>query len=636
MIEPLHFGVTTITAIPMERKFSTKNLTLYGFLSLIVILIILAMYMVDRQWQRMAQMQRVMQEQADDIRGLRGLIRSLDQRIRRGGIQTNGQGAETEIPKAFRRAHQATTLPGYQEGDWLVQPLSTGIKTLTPLVSKDVYASDVQGYVIESLLSRDPETLQYVGLLAESWKVSKDGLSFTFKLREDVKFSDGHPFSADDVVFSFQLIMNEQIDAPQLRAYYNKIASVTVRDKYTVVFRFKEPYFESLSLAGSMSILPKHFYQSYMNNPDQLNQSRGLLLGSGPYRLADPKGWTPDEGKVELERNPRYWGPVNPSLDRIMWKVIQNDSARLTTFRNGDIDTYSARPREYQELVKDKPLMARSRSLEYMSPVADYSYIGWNQHRNDRPSRFADKRVRQAMTYLTDRDAIIKEIMLGYGEVAISPFSPRSKQHNPQLTPRAYDLDKATALLRQAGFEDRDGDGVLEDAEGRAFEFELVFFQNSEDTKRIVLFLKDLYARAGIRLIPKPSEWPIMIDLIKRRDFDAITLGWSSGVETDIYQMLHSDQIADNGDNFVQYKNPRLDKLIGQARGTVEENKRMPLWQQAEAILYEDQPYTFLMRRKSLTFVDRRFHNVEVTRLGLNLGAPVEWYVPAELHKYTP
>lgn len=620
----------------MERKFSTKNLTLYGFLSLIVILIILAMYMVDRQWQRMAQMQRVMQEQADDIRGLRGLIRSLDQRIRRGGIQTNGQGAETEIPKAFRRAHQATTLPGYQEGDWLVQPLSTGIKTLTPLVSKDVYASDVQGYVIESLLSRDPETLQYVGLLAESWKVSKDGLSFTFKLREDVKFSDGHPFSADDVVFSFQLIMNEQIDAPQLRAYYNKIASVTVRDKYTVVFRFKEPYFESLSLAGSMSILPKHFYQSYMNNPDQLNQSRGLLLGSGPYRLADPKGWTPDEGKVELERNPRYWGPVNPSLDRIMWKVIQNDSARLTTFRNGDIDTYSARPREYQELVKDKPLMARSRSLEYMSPVAGYSYIGWNQHRNDRPSRFADKRVRQAMTYLTDRDAIIKEIMLGYGEVAISPFSPRSKQHNPQLTPRAYDLDKATALLRQAGFEDRDGDGVLEDAEGRAFEFELVFFQNSEDTKRIVLFLKDLYARAGIRLIPKPSEWPIMIDLIKRRDFDAITLGWSSGVETDIYQMLHSDQIADNGDNFVQYKNPRLDKLIGQARGTVEENKRMPLWQQAEAILYEDQPYTFLMRRKSLTFVDRRFHNVEVTRLGLNLGAPVEWYVPAELHKYTP
>lgn len=617
----------------MERKFSTKNLAQYGFLGLIIILIITAMYMVDRQWQRMADMQRVMQEQAEDIRGLRGLLRSIDQRVRGGGIATN-ESPGAELPPAFRRALQATTLPGYQEGDWLVQPLATGIKTLTPLVSKDVYASDIQGYVIESLLSRDPDTLEYVGLLAESWKISEDGLSFRFKLREELKFSDGHPLTAEDVVFSFKLIMNEQIDAPQLRAYYNKIASVKALDKYTIVFRFKEPYFESLSLAGSMSILPKHFYQSYMNNPDSLNQSKGLLLGSGPYRLSDPKGWTPDEGKVELERNPRYWGAVNPALDRIMWKVIQNDSARLTTFRNGDIDTYSARPREYQQLVQDKALMERSRSLEYMSPVAGYSYIGWNQKRKDKPSRFADKRVRQAMTYLTDREAIIKEIMLGYGEVAISPFSPRSKQHNTQLQPRVYDLEKARALLKAAGFEDRDGDGVLEDTAGRPFEFELVFFQNSEDTKRIVLFLKDLYARAGIRLIPKPSEWPIMIDLIKRRDYDAITLGWSSGVETDIYQMLHSDQIADNGDNFVQYSNPRLDKLIEQARGSVDESKRMPLWQQAEAILHDDQPYTFLMRRKSLIFVDKRFHNVEVTRLGLNIGAPVEWYVPAEMHKY--
>ena len=617
----------------MERKFSSKNLTLYGFLSLIIILIILAMYMVDRQWQRMAQMQWIMQEQADDIRSLRGLIRSLDQRVRSGGINSAGM-PEVELPRVFRRARQATKLPGYQEGDWLVQPLATSIKTITPLISKDVYASDVQGYVLETLLSRDPENLEYVGLLAESWEVSSDGLNFTFKLRRDVKFSDGQPLSAEDVVFSFNMIMNEQIDTPQSRAYYNKIADVIAQDRYTVVFRFKEPYFESLSLAGSMSVLPKHFYQAYLNNPDSFNQSKGLLLGSGPYRLADPKGWTPDQGKVELERNPRYWGPVNPSFDRVMWKVIQNDSARLTTFRNGDIDTYSARPREYQELVKDKELMARSRSLEYMNPVAGYSYLGWNQRREGKPSRFADRHVRQAMTYLTDRDAIISEIMLGYGEVAISPFSPRSKQHNKELTARSYDRDKAIALLKQAGYEDRDGDAVLEDTQGKPFEFELVFFQNNEDTKRIVLFLKDLYARAGIRLIPKPSEWPIMIDLLKRRDFDAITLGWSSGVETDIYQMLHSDQIDDNGDNFVQYKNPRLDELIERARSTVDEKKRMPLWQQAEAILYQDQPYTFLMRRKSLSFVDKRFHNVEVTRLGMNLGAPVEWYVPAEMHKY--
>jgi len=619
----------------MQRKFTTRDFVLFSLLTTILVMLLIAMYMVDRQWLRMTDMQRVMTEQAEDTRSLRSLIRSLDQRLRSGAVATAQSQVEPAVLPAFRRAYRSTQQPGYDEGDWLVQSFAINIKTLTPLVSKDVYASNVQNYVLETLLTRDPDTLEYLGLLAEHWDVSEDGLTFTFQLRRDVKFSDGKPFTADDVVFSFDLAMNEAIDAPQIRAYYSKIKSVVATEKYTVVFTFSEPYFNSLDLAGNLSILPKHFYQPYFDNPETFNQSKGLLMGTGPYRLADPKSWTPDQGGVELERNPRYWGSISASFDRIIWKIIQNDSARLTTFRNGDIDSYAARPREHQDLLEDSDLMARSRRFEYMSPVAGYSYIGWNQSRNDTPTRFADKRVRQAMTYLTDREGIIKEIMLDYAETAISPFSPRSKQHDPRLNPRNYDLDKAQALMKAAGYEDRDGNGVLEDDRGMPFEFELTFSQNSEDTKRIVLYLKDLYARAGIRLIPKPTEWPVMIDQITRRDFDAITLGWTSGIETDIYQMLHGDQRADNGDNFVNYSNPALDRLIDTARGTVNEDDRMPLWQQAEAIIYEDQPYTFLMRRKSLTFIDRRMHNIEVTKLGLNLFTPVEWYVPAGMQKYS-
>jgi len=240
-----------------------------------------------------------------------------------------------------------------------------------------------------------------------------------------------------------------------------------------------------------------------------------------------------------------------------------------------------------------------------------------------------------AMTYLTDIDRINKEIMLGYAEAAVSPFSPRSKQHDLSLTARGFDLDKAKKLLTEAGYADRNKDGVLEDAKGKPFEFELVFFQDNEDTKRMVLFLKDLYARAGVALIPKPTEWSVMIDLINKRDFDAITLGWTSGVETDIYQIFHSKQIEGGGDNFVNYKNGALDKLIDQARGTVDEAKRMPLWQQAERIMHEDQPYTFLMRRKSLVFIDKRIQNLQITNLGLNMGSvPVEIFVPEGQHKY--
>ena len=127
-----------------------------------------------------------------------------------------------------------------------------------------------------------------------------------------------------------------------------------------------------------------------------------------------------------------------------------------------------------------------------------------------------------------------------------------------------------------------------------------------------------------------------MLDLLGKRNFDAITLGWSSGVETDIFQMFHGSQTENGGDNFVGNKNPALDKLIDEARATVDETKRMPLWQQTEAIMYDDQPYTFLMRRKSMVFIDKRIHNIAQTKLGLNAGfVPVEWYVPLEMQKYS-
>ena len=381
--------------------------------------------------------------------------------------------------------------------------------------------------------------------------------------------------------------------------------------------------------------MPKHFYEPYLKTPQQFNESKGLLLGSGPYKLVDPKGWTPDKGNVELVRNERYWGDVQPSYNRILWKIIQNDSARLTTYRNGEIDAYSARPVEYKQLKEDAQIMGKSHNFEYMPPVVGYSYIAWNQESAGKPTRFADKRVRQAMTYLTDVGRIIKDVFLDYAEPAVSPFSSTSKQHDASLQPFAFNLEKAQALLKEAGYEDRNKDGVLEDKDGNAFAFKLTYFGDNEDTKRMVLLLKDLYARAGINMQPSPQEWPVMLESMDKKNFDAITLGWTSGIETDIYQMFHSSQNKPGGDNFISYKNPQLDKLIDQARATVDEATRMPLWQQAERIMYDDQPYTFLMRRKSLSFIDKRIHNLQMTKLGLNWGSlPMETYVPANAQKY--
>ncbi len=620
----------------MDRRVTVKDTFLFLGLAAVLVTLLLAMYMVDRQWLKLSDIEGRMREQAVDLRGLREGLKTIERRLDQGiKVGTGSVADQEEVPPAFRRAAEVARKPDYAAGDWLVQAFGNGLKTITPLVSTDAYAADVQSYVLESLLTRNPETLQWEGLLARDWDISKDGLVIRFRLRSGLTFSDGEPLTAEDVAFTFRFIMDERIAAPRERAYYDKIQSVKALSPLEVEFRFKEPYFNSLALAGGMAVLAEHFYGPYLQKPEGFNQSKGLLLGSGPYRLKDPKGWTPDQGLVELERNPRYWGPVQPPFDRVMWKVIANDTARLTTFRNGDIDVYGARPIEYRDLVADPGLKARAQHFEYMSPTAGYTYVGWNQRRNGKPTRFADPRVREAMTLLTDRKRIVDQIMLGYAQVAVSPFSPRSPQHDPSLEPRPADPARAKALLAAAGYKDRNGDGVLDGPDGKPFRFDLVYFQDNDDTKRMVLFLKDLYAAAGILMEPKPTEWSVMLDLIDRKDFDAITLGWTSGVEIDIFQMFHSSQTLKGGDNFVNYRNPKLDALIDKARATVDEGTRMPLWRACERVLYDDQPYTFLMRRKSLVFVDKRIHNLQINRLGLNLGSvPVEIYVPGPLQKY--
>ena len=620
----------------MEKRFSARDLPLIIGLSLIVVLMVLLMYQVDRQWSRMAEMHRAMQEQSDDLRRLRVALQSLEGRVRTGALApSDAPGAADDVPGAFQRAMRASRDPEFAPGDWLVRAFPTGLSTITPLVSSDAYASEVQSYVLESLLTRDPDTLEWQGLIARDWDISEDGLTITFRMRSDVTFSDGTPLTAHDVMFTYAFILTEAIAAPRSRAFLEKLEKVEALDEHEVAFTFAEPYFNSLQLAGGMAILPRHFYEPYLDEPETFNQSRGLLMGSGPYRLSDPKGWTPDQGLVELERNPRYWGPVEPPFDRVVWRVIENDSARLTTFRNGDIDAYGARPREYQRLLDDEQLRERTLHYEYMSPTAGYAYIGWNQERDGKPTRFANRRVRQAMSHLTHIDRIIDEIMLGYAEPAVSPFNPRSPQHDTSLAPYPFDLARAGELLHEAGYRTRNRDGILQDDEGKPFEFDLVFFQDNEDTRRIVLFLRDLYARAGILMRPRPTEWSVMLDLLNRKDFDAITLGWTSGVETDIYQMFHSSQTVGGGDNFINYRNSALDELIDRARGEVDEDARMPLWQEAERILHEDQPYTFLMRRQTLAFIDRRVKNLDITRLGLNMGiVPVEIYVPVEQQRY--
>jgi len=641
----------------MKKTFTSKDFLLIGLMILLVVLLLLSMNQVDRQWIKLSTMENTLAEQSKDVSALRGSISTLQQKIvnmrvvsaqpvasnsvasaevskAAGKSKTNAQSELDAIPDSFKEAYKATKMKDYAQGGWFIDSFSNTLQTVTPLVATDAYASAVHSHVLESLLTRDPDTLKWQGKLAKSWQISDDGLTITFKLRDDVVFSDGEPFDSKDVVFTFNFIMNEKIKAPSLRAYYKQISSVKALNKYEVEFIFEKPYFKALAFSGGMDILSKHFYEPYLKNPEEFNKSKGLLIGTGPYRLIDPKNWKTDQDNIELVRNNRYWGPVQPSFDRFMWRIIQNDSARLTTFRNGDIDLYSgAQPIDFEKLKDDKQLNGISTRFNYVSPSNGYGYIGWNQKLDGKATRFADKRVRQAMTWLIDKQKIADDVYLGYRTPAVSPFGDISPQHDSALKYRGQDIAKGKALLKEAGFEDRDGDGVIEDKDGKPFEFELIFFGNNESSKRMVLLLKDMYARAGIKLKPIPSEWPVMLEHLDKKDFQAITLGWGGTIESDLYQIFHSDQIKE-GDNRTSYVSKELDKIIEEARRETNEAKRMVIWHKAERILYEELPYTFLVRGKTIGFINKRIKNVHMTTSGLNAGG-TDNYIPKALQKHS-
>ena len=625
----------------MESRFGFKDfISVLLFLTLIVV-VLFGMKQLDRQWDVLQSMQRQGNEQTAQLAAIR---RSLDD-IASNGISVNGttssaNGSTTNPTTAARHPDPFGNLkaveknPDFARGDWLVDNLGSKVKKLTPLVSADLYADIIQAKVIESLAYRDPNTLEWVPQLARDWQVSEDGLTFTFQLRKGVTFSDGQPFTADDVVYSYQIVMNPKVDAARTRAYFQKIKSVEKLGDYGVVFKMAEPYFQSFELCAGISVLPRHFYSKY--SEDEINSNPGLVMGTGPYRMRDPAGWRPGQ-TVELVRNENYWGDL-PAFNRLVFREVEEEAAEETMFGNGELDDFAPPPEQYKRLLNDPKTTARANHYEYNSAVGGYYFIAWNQKRSGNPTPFADARVRRAMTMLTDRDRINAEVYLGYATTISGPFSAGSPQADPAIKPIPYDPAGAKSLLAEAGYRD-DGSGVLKSPGGQPFRFRLTYPSKNATFERVVLFLKDSFAKAGVTLELDPQDWPIVQTDLDNRDFDAITLGWGGAIESDLYQEFDSSQIADKGDNFMSYVNPRLDAVVRQARQTVDDKKRMELWHQAHRILNDDQPYTFLNSRMALRYMDKRIQNVQKSQVGLNYvniwSMPLPWYVPKSLQKYS-
>ncbi len=519
-----------------------------------------------------------------------------------------------------------TTIPGFGTGGEFIELFEAQPAKLTPYIAGDVYSTRVLDRVCESLSSFDPKTLRLVGALADGWQIDPDGLWIRAHINPRARFSDGTPVTSEDIRWTYMdFINNPLIEAERTRSTQDNLKEVQVVDGLTVDFIFKEAFFTNILIALGDPILPKHYYAKF--EPSQINQGTGMTMGSGPFRLSKlPSGpeelsnqWTPGE-EVVLVRNEQYWAE-KPALERMRFKSIKDDLGRLVAYRNGEGSMMLPTSPQFNKVIKEEPEFEKSNyALKWTNMRCGYSFIAWQcgprSGKNLTP--FADKRVRRAMTMLLDRERMIRDIWDGIGIVSKGPNNPESPASDPAVQPLPFDQDQAKQLLAEAGWKDRDGDGILGNEKGDKFTFEYTYATGGEISERLARFVKDSYGKAGIIVTTRPVDWSRYQELLKLRDFDAITMGWGNNApESDPRQIFHSESIKEGGDNFTQWVNKDCDALIEKGRRTMDEATRMAVWRQLQACIAEDQPYTFVRVAPWLRFVKRDFGNVNTYKTGL-------------------
>ena len=366
-------------------------------------------------------------------------------------------------------------------------------------------------------------------------------------------------------------------------------------------------------------MLPKHVYK--FTDPKEFNDINDTLVGSGPYTFT--KGDWKTGQHIILKRNKNYWGNA-PAFDDIVYTFTLEEQPAVQAILAGELDFLPVTPEWFMKLRDRKDVQERFQLLRYSSHLSGYSYIGWN---NARPP-FNDARVRRAMTHLVWRDQILKYMMYDIGSVATGPFWPPSPQYDKSIKPWPFDRDAARRLLKEAGWEDRNGDGWLENAEGKRFEFEFCSASGDQNTRDMVRVIGEEFRRMGIDMHVRLYEWSVFTVKLDNRDLDSVMLAWGGGnVEEDPYQVFHSSQIAGQGSNFVGFRNAEADRLIVAARMTLDENKRNEMYHQLQQLFHREQPYTFMFDRQSLRLVSKRVKGAQVHKMGM---FPVEWWIGKE------
>jgi peptide/nickel transport system substrate-binding protein len=499
--------------------------------------------------------------------------------------------------------------PSY--GGTLIVGVKNDLDTFNPLFGETAFSQEITHLLLLGLADLN-EKSEFVPELATSWERSEDYSKLTYHLRKDAVWSDGVPITAEDVKFTFDLLMDSAVASPR-QGVTEYIKSVAVDDPYTVTIEFTEPYPDQIfDTAGE--ILPKHVLEKVDLSALRSHEFGRNPISSGPFVL---KKWVSQQ-YIEIVPNESYFGG-RPYLDRVIFKIVPDNTNLLLQLQTGEVDmVIGVPPGEVNRLLHKNP------SLK-IYPISGrvYYYIGYNLNN----PLFSSVNVRQALTMAIDRQGIIDALLYGYGKPSFGPLPPMvTWAYSQQVKEIPYDPKRAKAQLAEEGWTDHDGDGWL-DKEGNTFKFTLKTNAGNQLRSDVAVIVQDQLRRIGIQVEIQTIERATLIQKLRQKQFDAYMGGWSTSFNIDPTPIFHSSSV--NLFNFISYANPRVDHLIEIGREEMDRSKAAKIWKEMQEVIYHDQPYTFLFWKDRIVAVNERFRNVTPIPLSALYGLK-NWYKVSE------
>ena len=514
-----------------------------------------------------------------------------------GNAPTSGETAQQEGPSG------STSEP--VRGGTLTVGTFSDIITINPLFIDDVPSQEVANLVLATLYDVDPKgnvIVSDTSLAAELPEISGDGLTYTIKLKDGAKWTDGRPVTAEDVVWTIQMFGNPEVGSPAM-ADFDKVKEAKALDEHTVQVTLKQVYAPFLYTLAELQPLPKHVFEGIAPK-DLQKQPYGTdpakTVTNGPWKWTE---WTQKQ-YITLERNEEYWGP-EPYIDRIVFKIYADQNTLAQAMLNKEIDVLPGVDVKTLPALQGKPGI---RILEAPGPV--YDYLGFNFKPDNFPDGFvpwASQKTRQAIAYALNRQGMVDSVLKGHGQLLNGPFLPGTWADAGTAINYEYNVEKAKQLLAEDGWQPGP-DGILQ-KDGHKFEFTLQTNAGNERREQVAAIIQQNLKDVGIKVNIQTLDFSSWIDNhVVPGKYQAILIGWRLTLDPDAESIFSSKYFPPNGQNSGWYKNERIDQLWVDGYSTTDQEKRKQVYGEIARLISEDLPYVFLYTQNIIAAYSERVH----------------------------